>query len=265
MSLHNYNIYDAYLYKYKKLILIITYTPGLDISDLITDISQSFNMRTIKLEGPDMIKKDNLEQYNYKKINNDVATILKENDDKLNSIFKGYYGQGILLYGLSFPKSKIEFRADLHLHLSVSQKMFIKLNSGVEGSLYDSFKDILSQNIINKYYNLKTDMTDEINDTIFYKIIDFIEQKVYGKNYEEYSTKNKMSKEETQTEQSELSNTLSQTNDFKYDSIVDEITNDYKDELEDNLIEQALDEAEYNFLNNDSDNYTEFRLSEIYR
>lgn len=177
MSLHNYNIYDAYLYKYKKLILIITHTPGLDISDLITDISQSFNMRTIKLEGPNMIKKDNLDQYNYKKVNNDVANILKENNDKLNSSFKGYYGQGILLYGLSFPKSKIEFKADLHIHLSITQKLFIKLNSDVEESLYDKFKDILIENIINKYYNLKTDMTDEINDTLFYKIIDFIEKK----------------------------------------------------------------------------------------
>ena len=68
-------------------------------------------MRTIKLEGPNMIfckkKEDNLDQYNYKKVNNDVANILKENDDKLNSSFKCYYGQGILLYGLSFPKSKI--------------------------------------------------------------------------------------------------------------------------------------------------------------
>jgi hypothetical protein len=265
MSLHNYNIYDAYLYKYKKLILIITYTPGLDITDLITDISQSFNMRTIKLEGPNIIKKDNLDQYNYKKVNNNVANILKENDDKLNSNFKGYYGQGILLYGLSFPKTKIEFRADLHLHLSITQKLFFKLNSNVEGSLYDSFKDIISQNMINKYYNLKTDMTNEINDTIFYKIIDFIELKVYGKNYEEYSTKNKMLKENSQSEQSdqkEESKTSSQTDDSKYDTILNEIT----DELEEDSIEQILDEVSYNFFNNsDSDNYTDFRLSEIYR
>ena len=264
MSLHNYNIYDAFLYKYKKLILIITHTPGLDITDLITDISQNFNMRTINLEGPKIIKKDNLDQYNYKKVNNDVANILKENDDKLKSSFKGYYGQGILLYGLSFPKSKIDFRPDLHLHLSITQKQFIKLNSNVEGSLYDSFADILSQNIINKYYNLKTDMTDEINDTIFYKIIDFIEKKIYNKNYEEYSTKNKMLKENTQTEESdqtEKSKSLSQTDDSKYDTIVNEIT----DELEEDSIEQALEDAEYNFFNNDSDNYTDFRLSEIYR
>lgn len=264
MSLHNYNIYDAYLYKYKKLILIITHTPGLDISDLITDISQSFNMRTIKLEGPNMIKKDNLDQYNYKKVNNDVANILKENNDKLNSSFKGYYGQGILLYGLSFPKSKIEFKADLHIHLSITQKLFIKLNSDVEESLYDKFKDILIENIINKYYNLKTDMTDEINDTLFYKIIDFIEKKVYGKNYEEYSTKNKMLKENDQSEQSdqtEESKTFSQMNDFKYDTIVNEIT----DEFEEDSIEQILDEVNYNFFNNDSDNYTDFRLSEIYK
>lgn len=263
MSLYNYNIYDAYLYKYKKFILIITHTPGLDITDLITDISQNFNMRTIKLEGPKMIKKDNLDQYNYKQVNNDVANILKENNDKLKSSFKGYYGQGILLYGLSFPKSKIEFRADLHLHLSITQKLFFKLNSNVEGSLYDSFKDILSQNIINKYYNLKTVMTDEINDIIFYKIIDFIEQKIYGKDYEKYSTKNKMLKENTQTEESnktEESKTSSQIDDSKYDTIVNEIT----DELEEDSIEQALEDAEYNFFN-DSDNYTDFRLSEIYR
>ena len=35
-----------------------------------------------------------------------------------------------------FLNQKIEFRADLHLHLSITQKLFIKLNSDAEGSKY---------------------------------------------------------------------------------------------------------------------------------
>lgn len=73
-----------------------------------------------------------------------------------------------------------------------------------------------------------------------------------------------MLKENDQSEQSdqtEESKTFSQMNDFKYDTIVNEIT----DEFEEDSIEQILDEVNYNFFNNDSDNYTDFRLSEIYK
>ena len=38
---------------------------------------------------------------------------------------------------------------------------------------YNKFKDLLTDNKINKYYNIKSEPTNELNDSVFNKIIDF--------------------------------------------------------------------------------------------
>jgi hypothetical protein len=75
--------------------------------------------------------------------------------------------------------------------------MFLKSNTNPDGKTiytvddYNKFKDILDENKIHKYFNLKIDATTEVADAVFEKIIDFLEFKVYGKDYDKYSTKAK--------------------------------------------------------------------------
>jgi len=189
------NIYDAFLYKYKKFILAFTYTPGFDPNLIIDDIGKTFNLFIIKLDGPSMLKSDSI--FDYDKLNDKIDKLLLESSDKLNTNIIGHYGQGILIYGLNFPLNKLKFQIDLHLHFSTSLGMFLKSNTNQDGQIlytvddYNKFKDILAENKVHKYFNIKSDVTTEVADAVFEKIIDFLEFKVYGKDYDKYSTKAK--------------------------------------------------------------------------
>jgi hypothetical protein len=190
-SIHN--IYDAFLYRYKKFILAFTYTPGFDINYVIDDIAKTFNFRIIKLEGDSILKPESV--FNYSKLNSDVNKLLTESDSKIKSSQPGFFGQGILIYGLTLPTTNLDFQIDLQLHLSTTITMFLKYNSDPDGKItytvddYNKFKELLAENKIHKYFNLKTDPVPDLNDSVFEKIIDFIEFKVYGKDYEKYATK----------------------------------------------------------------------------
>jgi hypothetical protein len=190
-SIHN--IYDAFLYRYKKFILAFTYTPGFNINYIIDDIAKTFNLQIIKLEGDTMLKSDSI--FNYSKLNSDVNKLLTESDFKIKTNSPGYFGQGILIYGLSMPTKNLDFYIDLQLHFSTSVTMFLKSNSDPDGKIiytiddYNTFKDLLTENKVHKYFNLKADVSPDLNDSVFEKIIDFLEFKVYGKDYEKYATK----------------------------------------------------------------------------
>jgi len=191
-SIHN--IYDTFLYKYKKFILAFTYTPGFNIDYVIDDIAKTFNFKCLKLDGESMLKPDS--QFNYSKLNMDLNNIIAESNLKIKTNSPGFYGQGILIYGLTFPTEKLNFQIDLQLHFSTTISMFLKSNSEPDGKIiytvddYNKLKDLIADNKIHKYFNLKIDPAIDLNDAVFDKIIDFIEFKVYGKvNYEKYATK----------------------------------------------------------------------------
>lgn len=184
-----YNVYDSFLYKNKKFILAFSYTPGFNIDFIIDDISKNFNLYVVRLDGPDYLNSESKSKFDFNKLNNKVGEILEESQHRLNSSVHGYFGQGILIYGLYLPNNLLKFNVDLHLHFSLNLTNFITLNPKYNGDDYKKFNEILSDNKIQKYYNVKTNPTIELNDQIFDKIIDFIELKVYGPNYSLYSTK----------------------------------------------------------------------------
>lgn len=183
-----YNIYDAFLYKNKKFILAFSYTPGFNPSNIIEDMFKTFNLKVIKLEC------SNMSDCNYDKLNNDVKKILDENDFTLKTSYeRGYYGVGILIHGINFQQNKLKFKIDLQLHFSISKSMYLANQSNKEN--YDDFKKYLDTNKINKYYNIKSEPNNEFNDSVFRKIIDFIEFKIYKKeDYNLYTTSYKIPK-----------------------------------------------------------------------
>jgi hypothetical protein len=189
------NIYDAFMYKFKKLIIAFSYTPGLDIQPIIDDMVNTFNFITIKLDGDKMLKPDSY--FNYEKLNEEIKKVLDENQKTVELNVPGMFGKGILIYGLNFPQSKINAQIDLQLHYAASVSMFLKANTDDQNipiytiDDYNKFKDILADNKVNKYFNIKSSVGSEINDSTFEKIIDFLEWKVYGKDYSLLSTKAK--------------------------------------------------------------------------
>jgi hypothetical protein len=182
------NIYDAYLYKYKKFIMIISYTSGINIDFLIDDISKTFNLKKIKLS------EDN---NNYDELNIKIEKYLEENQFNINNSLNHHYGIGLIVYGYTFPVDKLTFKSDLQLHISCPLKMFLNFDKKNTKEIYDNLTNTLVNNKINKYYNIKHPINIELNNKIFDKIIDFIMSKVYDKkDYLLYSKKSNPDKAE---------------------------------------------------------------------
>ena len=187
-NINKYNIYEAFLYTFKQFILVCSYTPGFDIDFIIDDMIKTFNLKLIKLEGPTNLKLDSV--FNYDKLNNDVAKYLEQNKEVTSTTTN--YGTGILICGLNFPSKSLNFQVDLHLNFSLSSNLYLKSISNSTVEDYNNLKIILINNKINKYFNIKSNKSTEINDSVFDKIIDYLEFKVYGKNYKLYSSKSKL-------------------------------------------------------------------------
>ena len=243
------NIYDAYLYKYKKFILIISHTPGLSVDLLVDDISKAFNLKKIKLNN-----------LNYDELNNKINKYLEENDFNINNNLKHHLGIGLVIYGNTFPTDKLKFKQDLQLHVSCSLKMFLKYDNTNTKEIYDNLSKELVNNKINKYYNIKQPIDIEFNNKVFDKIIDFIMFKVYDKeNYKLYSKKlNNISN--TITDSNLDSTELDKLN--KLDNL-DSTESDNLDSTElDNLDSTELDNIDYSDSIESSYNYS--KLSTLY-
>jgi hypothetical protein len=188
------NVYEAYLYKYKKFILAFSYIPGINIDFAVDDIAKTFNMKVVKLST-----KNN--ENDYDKLNKEIDRIIDENNKFLESIHpnvdtnKPYYGQGILICGLSFPQTKITFKIDRQFHFSLSQTTYLKLNSNSTIEEYNKLVANIITNTVNRYFNIKSEITMDTNNNIYDRLIDYFESKLYSKeDYLLYSTKNKKEK-----------------------------------------------------------------------
>lgn len=210
-----YNIYEALLYKNKKFILAFSYTPGFNPSTIIDDMSKTFNLKIVKLEC------SNISNCNYDKLNNDIKKLLDENESTLKTSYeRGYYGMGILIHGLNFQSDKLKFKIDLQLHFAISKTMYLSNSSNTKED-YDNFKKYLDTNKINKYYNIKAEPNEELNDSVFRKIIDYIEFKVYKKEDKKlYTTAYKQPKLKTINEIVEIKdgNTIETESEIESDS-----------------------------------------------
>jgi len=224
-----YNVYEAFLYKNKQFIFALSFTPGLDIKKIINDISLPFNFVLIKLEKNNDI--------NYTKLNKDVNIILEENELKINSNTPIHHIKGILIYGISFPPKLLQFKIDIHLHISLSKNIYLKYNND---DLYNHYLKLLDSNIIYKYFNIK-DEDININDLIFDKIIEFIEKNVYGKDYKKLSYVFNKSNSIITNNKHSNSESISLSNDYDNKSIDDDDNKSIDDDDDDEDDEVEID------------------------
>jgi hypothetical protein len=193
-------------------------------------LKQTFNFKVVKLDGPDFLKADSV--FNYDKLNKDIDKIIEEN--KTITLTTTTYGTGILIYGLNLPSKLLKFQIDIHLHFALSGNLFLKTNSSSTLEEYNNLRNLLVDNKIHKYFNIKSNRSIEINNSVFDKIIDYLEFKVYDKDYKLYSTKAiKENKLETISKPKQIS-----TDDSKQ-----KFTDDETDII---LIDSALSDAENN-------------------
>lgn len=228
------NVYEAFLYKYKKFILTFSYIPGINIDFVVSDIAKTFNMKVVKLSI------DNNEP-NYDKLNNEVNKIIDDNNKLIESIHpnvdtnKPYYGQGILIYGTSFPQTKLTFKIDRQFHFSLSQTSYLKVNPKSTIEEYNKLVADMTTNIVNRYFNIKSEITIDTNNDIYNRLIDYFESRVYSKeDYLLYSSKNK--KEASKTPQ-----TITTDNNIPEPAVEDIFEDDEENYTKNNNIDNSIE------------------------
>lgn len=154
-----HNLYEAYLYKYKYFILLITYFQGIKINYLLKDLKLTFDF--------DLIDFENDLNSNYKSLNKKIDKYLKKKNRK-----------SLLIYGYTFPLDKLEFKPSFSININTSLNRFLSLNSKNTAELYSKQKDSLNENKINKFFNLKDTIDYDFNTLIFNAIIDYFNKKL---------------------------------------------------------------------------------------
>ena len=149
------NIKDAFLMKNKKFIIFISYTPGIELDDFFNLFQKNIDLKLIVLSN-DNIYPDNFDFINFNDLTDKIYNELS-NIDKIKNIpnlIKN--GPAIAIFGLSFPIDKIKFNYDLHIHLSLSKKLFNKSLidndiKNIDPDYYNKSNEFTKDNKINKY------------------------------------------------------------------------------------------------------------------
>jgi hypothetical protein len=184
------NIKEVFLMKNINFILLVSYTPGIKLDLFKTVFINELQLKPIMINTDDNTFPENFNSINYDNLNKLVTDELQvyNNMKSVNDFNK--INTGIVIFGHSFDNSKLKFKPDIHIHLSLSQKLF---NTETDNSMLDYLKlyeENIKNNIINKYFNIKTyDDIDDILNKIFIFIINFWEKNIYKNNYDLFQTK----------------------------------------------------------------------------
>lgn len=188
------NILEAYIKKYKQLIILILGLPCTNKSEIAKELANDLNIEIIKIN-------DFLIDNKYNDIDIDGTKIKLYEDsknydwNKLNLIINESKSNGVILYGnyLDLDKidSKIDFIFFYSMNIKTCKKILIEkkiVDSKITNSILDKFFDKiyiplyenLKKNIkINKFYNLKEDSKfDESYDDLFDFLMNLIHSKL---------------------------------------------------------------------------------------
>ena len=186
-----FNVKQNYLEINQQFILLISYIPGFDIDKIKDVFTKDLDLLLIELKPKEKIKglpKTN-SQFNYsqlkKKINDEFDAHNYSNDIDYNDM----YFPSIAIIGHTFPKDKLMFNYDCHIHISVNNKKFMELNPKAPNDYYKTYNTQLKNNTITKYINFKEgDNYEDLKNEIFLHIINQWEKRIYGSKYETYKS-----------------------------------------------------------------------------
>ena len=240
----SFNIKDAYLKFNKKFILLITYTSGINIESLI-------HLFKNDLEFNIVLSNNNIAE-TYNDLNTNINNILFEDENKMK-IAPAYFGSSIVIFGQSFPSNLIKFNYDLHIHISISKSKYYTIYPEKSKNDYDDLSKIISNNKINKYFNIKDNnitndyqLDDTKLDEIFNFIIDYFEKNVYKSKYDMYATKNNISKKQNNTINSDSDNIKNIDTDSDNIKNIDTDSDNIKNTDSDNIKNIDTDSDNYN-------------------
>jgi hypothetical protein len=165
------NILEKFTDIYKQCIIILSGFEKLHLREYAIQLAKDFNFELIEFKYPDF--------------------------ESLNKLIKDSKSKNIIIYGLTFPANKLEFKANYHLSLSGNKTLID------DESQYSLFTQYVKENFINKFKNIKvSEFNDEISEDIFNTCIQYIMKKVYGDNYDKAQEKYKKDSESSSSSSS---------------------------------------------------------------
>lgn len=169
-----HNVLDVLLMKKKKYIVLFS---GLDFSPVEQITNHLANdFEAIVLNFIHLSLTDSLDP-----INNRVNDLIGKKDSNPKPLF---------VIAKTFPLTKLKIPIDLHIHISLHQIAIQRLDPLKRPELSAQYMESIKTNRVNKYINLKKEFeVSEIEDEIFGIIIDDIEKKVYGDDYQTLGSK----------------------------------------------------------------------------
>jgi len=170
-----YNVLDVLLMRKKKYVILFS---GLDFSpveQIVNDLSKDFNSTVLNFIHLGL--EDSLDP-----VNTRVNDLLNKSGTSST--------KALFIIGKTFPLLKLKIPIDLHIHISLHQIAILKLDPLKRQDLPTKYLESIKTNRVNKYINLQKEYSiEKIEDEIFSIIINDIEKKVYGEEYESRGSK----------------------------------------------------------------------------
>jgi len=152
------NILEKFIDIHKQCIIILSGFEKLHLSEYASHLAKDFNFELIEFKYPDF--------------------------ESLNKAVKNSKLKNVIIYGLTFPADKLEFKSNYHISLSGNKTLID------DESQFNLYTQYVKDNFINKFKNIKAaEFNDEISDDIFNTCIQYIMKKVYGDDYEKAQKK----------------------------------------------------------------------------
>lgn len=150
------------------------------VEKFISDLKQKSKKCIILLSGFDILHLEEYAKLLAQNINFELIQFKYPEFDILNNKINDSDSNGIIVYGLTFPTDKLEFKPFYHISLSANRSIV------VDEEKFNIYQENVKNNIVNKFKNMKDILYhDEIYTEIFNMIIDLIMKRVYGDRYEE--------------------------------------------------------------------------------
>jgi uridine kinase len=208
------NIVEEYINRNKQLVILISGFSGSGKSVLARSLLKDINRNNKKYEFTflnlnDFYKSD--DEYNNEYNNIVEVGDLKVVDwdspdainwDKFNEEINKKKSNGVIVSGFAFPKDKLSFQVDFHIHLKISKDDLIKnrveyANEKIDNKIsrsnnlgdeiekrilnkitFPHYLKSLETSIINKFISIKYDMLKEAYDELFDYIMAIIKKKL---------------------------------------------------------------------------------------
>ena len=215
------NIVEAYIKFKNQLIIFISGLPACGKLKLAKKVKRDFNLKL--LNQFDYYRKD----YNVKTTLQDGTILINWYTDlaidwiKLNEDIDKYKKDGITVVGFSLPEDKFDKKdIDFHLHLNIPKQLcmekrkdFVEKNKDkdkykeefsligtvteklrMNQLIFPYYLESMKKSKINKFINIATMSDDEVYDTAFKYLIDFIEDYLYPEDTASNSNTPKVTK-----------------------------------------------------------------------